>query len=195
MTGNGDGLFPASYAGLHGRSKDRSAEYCSIQNGPYGAIWALPLLLQAVFLHSVFIGSDGGTLYTYSQPLDGFSTFHSDLVICVVPIGKREIIVFALQVHEGKDQLILNHLPEDSCHFVPIDFNQGSLHLYLLHYASSFISFSLPPFRSVFFCTSVAKRVRGISTPLVSSLRMNFPFSRLEKVDSSFSLSPISILS
>ena len=133
MTGNGYRLFPALYTWVDGWSDDGSSEYGSIKNRPDGSVGALPLLLQIVFAHPIFIGSNCCTLYTYTKTLDGLCTLYRHLVISIIPVFQSKVIIFSLQVYKWIKQFVFYHLPDDSCHFIAVNLHQRSLHYNLFH--------------------------------------------------------------
>ena len=55
--------------------------------------------------HSLFIRRDGGTLDAHTVFLDGLGGVDGHLVIGSVTVGQSEIIVQALHIKVGKDQL------------------------------------------------------------------------------------------
>lgn len=54
---------------------------------------------------TLLIRSNSGTFYANVVLLDGFCRINGHLIICLVPVWKPKVIVFAVYVHIGKNQL------------------------------------------------------------------------------------------
>ena len=65
--------------------------------------------------------------------LVGIGSVNGDLVLGLVTVQQTQIVILGLQVHIGQDQLILDHLPQDSGHLVAVHLDQRGLHLNFSH--------------------------------------------------------------
>ena len=129
MTGDGDGFLPGGDQRMDALHHDGFPEHRAIQDRPDGSVGAGPHFFQVVFFHTGCIGGNGGAFYSHSVFFRSQGRIHRHLVIGVVPVFHAQVIVFGLQIHIGKDQDVLDHLPQDTGHFIPIHFHQRSLHL------------------------------------------------------------------
>ena len=134
MTGDGDGLFPVLHHGVDAVDEDGGPEHGAVQNGADGAVGAFPHLGQlGIFLHALLVGGDGGALHGHAQAAGGVGGVHGDLVLGLVAVQQAQVIILGLQVHEGQDQLILDHPPQNAGHFVAVHLHQGGNHLDFFH--------------------------------------------------------------
>jgi hypothetical protein len=83
-------------------------------------------------LDSGLIGSDGGALNTNLAILDGFGGVHGDFIVGLVSVLHTEVKVLDVEIEEWVDEFILDLLPEDSGHFITIEFSDGVLNFDLL---------------------------------------------------------------
>ena len=120
MTCNRDRLLPSADTRLDPFHHNRSTEYRTIKNGADRSVRALPHFLQVIFTHTGAVGSDGGTLYGNAVFFGSFCRIDSNLVICFIPVFQPEIIIFCLQIHKGKQQLVFDHFPQNPGHFIPV---------------------------------------------------------------------------
>ena len=72
-------------------------------------------------------------LHSHAMWLSRLSRVDGYLVIGLVAIRQTEIIILRLQINERKNQFVLNHLPENSCHLITVHLYQWSCHLNLFH--------------------------------------------------------------
>ncbi len=134
MTGDGDGLLPVLDHGLDGGDADGGAEDRAVQNGADGAIGALPHLGElGIFLHALLVGGDGGALDAHAVFFVGVGGIDGHLILRGVAVQQAQVIVFGLQVHIGRNQLVLDHLPEDAGHLVAVHLDQRRFHLNFSH--------------------------------------------------------------
>ena len=133
MAGDGDGLLPGPHHGADALHQNRRPEHRAVQNRPDGAVGALPHLVEVVFRHPGGVGGDGGAFDAHAQAGDGLRRLRGDLVPGGVPIGQAQVVVFGLQVHKGGDEDILDVLPQDPGHLVPVHLHQGRGHFDLFH--------------------------------------------------------------
>ena len=103
--------------------------------------------MQIVFLHALRIGGNGGAFNRYTVLLVGKRRIHGDPVIRGVPVGKAEIVILGFEIDKRKDQHVLDHLPENSGHFVAVHLYKRRCHADLFH---SFPSLPALPPASVF---------------------------------------------
>ena len=128
MAGDGDGLFPVAHAGGDAFHHHRRAEHRAVQYGADGTVGALPHLLEAVFLHALGVGGDGGAFDGYAVFERSLGAFHGDAVIRLIAVLQAQVIVFGLQVHIGQNQLVLDLLPQDAGHLVAVHLHQRRFH-------------------------------------------------------------------
>ena len=129
MAGDGDGALPAADDWLDAAHHDGRAEHGAVQHGADGAVGALPHPLEAVFLDALGVGGDGGALHGHAQALGGLGGVDGHLVVREVAVPEAEVKVLGLEVHEGQDQVVLDHLPDDAGHLVAVHLNERGLHL------------------------------------------------------------------
>ena len=134
VAGDGDGLFPVAHDRLDGIEQDRRAKDRAVQDGADGAVRAFPHLGQLRVLgHPLGIrrdrrAFDGHTVFSRGQRrVDG------DLILRLVAVQQAKVIILGLQLDERADQLVLDHLPEDSGHFVAVHLDERRFHLDLFH--------------------------------------------------------------
>ena len=128
MAGDGDGLFPVAHAGGDAFHHHWRAEHRAVQYGADGTVGALPHLLEAVFLHALGVGGDGGAFDGYAVFERSLGAFHGDAVIRLIAVLQAQVIVFGLQVHIGQNQLVLDLLPQDAGHLVAVHLHQRRFH-------------------------------------------------------------------
>ncbi len=80
--------------------------------------------------------------------LDRLGAIDGDLVIGAVTLLDAEIEILQVNIQIGKDQLILDPLPDDTGHFIAIQFNDGIGNLDLAHGTSVGLGLSLPECRT-----------------------------------------------
>ena len=133
VTCDGYRLFPVLYDGLYAVDDYRRAEYRAVKNGAYRAVRALPHLFEVVLLYALSVRGYGGALYRNAVFLCGVGGVISDLIVRLVPFGQTEVVILCLEVDEGREKLVLYHLPYYSCHFVAVHLDERRLHLNFAH--------------------------------------------------------------
>ena len=108
-------------------SEDGSSEVVSD-----GSVRGFPHFFEFELLDSGLIGGDGGALDTNLAFLDCFGSIHGDLVIGLVSVLHTEVEVLNVEIEEWVDELILDLLPDDSGHFITIEFSDGVFNFDLL---------------------------------------------------------------
>ncbi len=89
--------------------------------------------MQVVLGHALGVRSDSGALHGDTVLLRGVGGVNRHLVCGLVTMNKAKVIVFCLQINKWNDKFILNHFPQDPCHFITIHLNERSDHLNLFH--------------------------------------------------------------
>ena len=133
MTGDGDRLLPILHTRVNTWDSDRCTEHSTIHNTTDSTIRALPHLMKLILIHTLCIRGDGSTLYRYTIFLGSLSRVDGHLVVGLVTIRETQIIILCFQIYKRKNQFVLDHLPEDSCHLITIHLYQWSRHLNLFH--------------------------------------------------------------
>ena len=133
MTRNGDGLFPIPDGRKDSIDKNGGAENRAIQNGADRAVRTFPHGVKVVFRHPLGVGRDGGAFYAYAVFPDGFRRVQRDLIGCAVAFRQAEIKIDGFQIDERLQQFFLDLFPENSGHFVSVQFNKRRFHLNFLH--------------------------------------------------------------
>ena len=136
MTGDDDGLCPTRDQPGDVAHDDRFAENGASENIADGAIGGLPHFLKAEFLDACLIGGDGGALDADMLTLDCFGGVDRDLIVGGVAILDAQIIVVKVHVQIGEDQSVFDVLPNDTSHFIAIEFDDRAFYLNLGHSAS-----------------------------------------------------------
>ena len=136
MTGKRDRLFPVAYAWLDSLHNDRCTENSSVKNRTDRTVRTLVHLLQIVFIHTCMIRCNCRTFYCNAIFLRSFCCIDRYLIVCLITIIQSKIVVLCIQINKRKKELILDHLPEDSCHLVSVHFYQRCRHLNFFHNTS-----------------------------------------------------------
>jgi hypothetical protein len=79
-------------------------------------------LFQSELFYSCFIRCDGGTFDTDFTLFDCFGSVNGDLIIGLVSVLDTEIKVLDWDINEWSDELLFDGLPDDSGHFISIEF-------------------------------------------------------------------------
>ena len=162
MTCNGNRFFPVRDEGNNSLYKDGGTEHCAIQNSADCSVGRLPHLMEIIFLHTGRVGSNSSAFHSHSIFFCGHSTVICYLVAGQIPVFQAKIIVFCFQIYVGRKKDILNHLPDNPGHFIPIHLNKGSghsdfvCHIAYLRFVSPFWGYcsSLGLSRSALWCNS-----------------------------------------
>ena len=105
------------------------SEHCSIEDVSDCAVGGLPHLLELKLLDSGLIGSDGSALNTDFTLLDGVGSINGNLIVGGISVFNAEVKVLDVEVKEGVDEVFLDLLPDDSGHFITIEFSNWVLNL------------------------------------------------------------------
>jgi len=132
VSSNNDRLSPAGdklrdILAENGFSEDGTVEVVSDST-----IGGLPHLLKLEFFNSSLIRSDCGTLDTDLALFDGSGSIESYFIISGISVFHAEVEIFNVNVEEGKDELVLDVLPDDSGHLITVEFGYGVFNLDLL---------------------------------------------------------------
>ena len=130
---DGDRLFPAGDDRLDLGNQNRRAENCAVEHGADGRVRRFPELFEVIFLLPLQIWRDGCALDADMQALDCLCCLYGDGVFCFVAVLDGKIVIFTIQFHEGKNQLVFDHAPEDVCHFIAVELGNGVLHFDFFH--------------------------------------------------------------
>ena len=128
-------LLPAAYQRwehLHIRH-DGGAEHGAVHHGADGAVGGLPHFGQPVLLHALSVGGDGGTFDRHAKPAGGVRRVPRDAVLRALAFRQSQVVIFRFQFDKGRQQLVLDHPPEDTGHLVPVHLHQRCFHLYFVH--------------------------------------------------------------
>lgn len=132
MSSDDNWLFPTWNQSRNITDNNWLSEYCATKNISDGAVRALPHFLKAELLDSCLIWCDGSTLDADTTCSDGIGSINRDLIVCLVSMLNTQIKVLDVEVQEWCDKLIFDHLPDDSGHFITIEFSNWLLNLDLL---------------------------------------------------------------
>lgn len=132
MSANDDGFGPVADESGDVLDDDGLSEDGSVEVISDGAVGGLPHFFQFELLDSGLVGGDGGTLDANFALLDGFSCVHGDLVVGLISVLHAQIKVLDVKIEEGMDEFVFDELPEDSGHFISVQFGDGVGHLYFL---------------------------------------------------------------
>ena len=110
----------------------------TFRRGCYGCV---PLGLRHIFLeaeldHALLVGGDGGALNAHAVLLDGLRRVNCDLVVGLVALLDAEVVIHQVNVEVGKDEAVLDELPDDARHLIAIELNDGVMDLDLFHVRS-----------------------------------------------------------
>ncbi|MPM52316.1 hypothetical protein SDC9_99075 [bioreactor metagenome] len=134
VAGNGDGRLPAADHRADALCHDGRAENRSVQYGPDGAVGGLPHFAQAVLGHPLGIGGDGGAFDGHAVFPGGMGRVHRHLIPGALPLGQAQVIILGFQVNKGREELVLNLLPENAGHFVSVHLHQRRGHSDFFHW-------------------------------------------------------------
>jgi len=104
---------------------DRFPENSAIQDVPDRTIRALPHLFEVEFFHAGLIRGDGGTLDTDTALFDGIRRIYGNLVIGLIPVFHPKVKITDRHLNIGEDEFVFDKLPDDPCHLIAIEFNNG----------------------------------------------------------------------
>ena len=133
MTADDDRLGPAGHQTRHVLANDRLPEHRPAEDVADGAVRRAPHLLQTELLDARLVRRDRRAFDADIVRLDRLGRIDGDLVVGLVTLLDGEIVVEGLEVQIGKDQAILDHLPDDPGHLVPVQLHDRVGHLDLRH--------------------------------------------------------------
>ena len=133
MTADHDRLGPPGHQPRDVLADDRLAEDDAAENVADGAVRRLPHLLEAELLHPRFVRRDRGAFDPDPAGLDGMGGLDCDPVLGQVAIVDAEIEVEQGEVEIRNEQLLLDQLPNDPRHLVPVEVGDRVLHFDLVH--------------------------------------------------------------
>lgn len=128
VTANDDGFGPVFDESGDVFDEDGFSEDGTVEVVSDGSVGRFPHFFEFELLDSGFVGGDGGALDTDFAFLDGFGSVKGDLVVGFISVFHTEIKVLDVEIEEGMDQFILDLLPEDSGHFITVEFSDGVFH-------------------------------------------------------------------
>ena len=143
MSRNSNRLLPGTDIRFDTFYLDWSTKYSSVQNRTNRSIRALPHFFQVILRHAGCIWCDRSTFHCNTVFLSRISCVNGHLVIRLITVFQSQIIVLCIQINIWLQKILLDQLPEDSCHFVTIHLYERGCHLNLCHYASPFLSFDV----------------------------------------------------
>src|SRR4249920_3994468 len=136
MAADDDGLGPARHETRNVAADDRLAEDDPAKDVADGAVRRLPHFLEAELLHPGFVGGDGRAFDADAAVLDGVGGVDGDLIVGRFAVLDGKVEVAKLEIEIGPDQLVLDQLPNDPSHLVPVQIDDGFRHLDLVHWKS-----------------------------------------------------------
>ena len=141
-----DRLIPMRHQARDILTDDRLPEDGAVEDVADGAVRAPPHLLELELGHPRLVRGDRGAFHADAILLDGIRGIDGDLVIGLVTVFDTEIIVFEVDVEVGENELLLDESPDDACHLVAIQFDDGGLHRYFRHVSPRKVGgFPVPP--------------------------------------------------
>ena len=125
VTADDDRLGPARHEARHVLADDRLAEDDAAQDVADRPVGRLPHLLQLELFDAGFVRRDGSALDGHAVLLGGLGGVDGDLVVGGVAVFDGQVVVVEFQVQIREDQLVLDQLPDDPGHFVPVHVDDG----------------------------------------------------------------------
>jgi len=135
VTSDDDRLGPSWDEARNVLAENRLAEHGASEDIADSSVRALPHLLQVELFDAKLIRSDGGALDSNLVLLDGCGAIQSNLVVGLISVLHTKVIILNLEVQVGKNQLILDPLPNNPGHLITIHFHHRVIHLDLGHLA------------------------------------------------------------
>ena len=126
-------LFPACDIALNVLYEDWSAENCSVKFATDYSVRAWCKLFEVVFFYAGCVARDCSAFYADSEPFDCRGRFISYFVICVVTVLQAQIIIFGFQIDERLKKFFFDNRPQNSGHFIAVEFGDCVLHLNFCH--------------------------------------------------------------
>jgi hypothetical protein len=120
---NDDGLLPGTNQPWYVLDDDRLSEHSTVEVVANCAVRALPHLLEVEFLDTGFVRSDGSALDTHLAFADSFCGLEGDLVVSLITVFNAQIEILDVEVEERMDKLVLDLLPDNTGHFIAVEFS------------------------------------------------------------------------
>ena len=60
---------------------------------------------------------------------------------------QAQVVIFAFEIHKGKEQGFLDRLPQDAGHLIPVHLDERGAHLNLVHFRDTTILYPIRPAR------------------------------------------------
>ena len=136
MTADDDRLGPAWHEPRDVAANDRLAEDHPAQDVADRPVRRLPHLLEPELLHPRLVGGDGRAFDADAALLDGVGGVDGHLVFGGVAVLDGKIEGAKLDVEVRLDQLVLDQLPDDPRHLIPVEIDDGVLHHDLVQWKS-----------------------------------------------------------
>ena len=133
MATDDDGLCPARNETRHVAANDRFAENHATENIADCPVRGFPHFLELEFLNTCFIRCDRGAFDADAVFVDRVRGINRDLVIRCVTVLDREVIISQVDIEIGVDQLVADIMPDNSGHFIAIEFDDGVCDFDLRH--------------------------------------------------------------
>ena len=140
VTADHDGVGPARDQPRDVLDHDRLAEDGAAEDVADRAVGRLPHLLEIEFLHPRLVRGDRRALHANAMLADRVRGIDRDLVVRLVALLDAEIVIKQVHVEIGEDQPLADPLPDDPGHLVPVQLDDGVLHLDLGHVRARFLS-------------------------------------------------------
>ena len=123
VTADDDRLRPAGDEARDVADDDRLPEDHAAKDVADRAVGALPHLRQRELLYACLIRRDRGALHADAMLEDRVGGVDRHLVARRLAMLDREVVIPQIDVEVGKNELILDELPDDASHLVAIEFN------------------------------------------------------------------------
>ena len=120
MTANHNRLRPAWHQTWDIGDHDWLTEHDAAENVADRAIWRTPHLLQAKLFNAGFVRRDRGAFDSNAVLFGCIGCVDGDLVVRLITLLDRQVVIFEVDVEIRMDQPVLDHLPDDAGHFVPV---------------------------------------------------------------------------
>src|SRR5215469_2175475 len=128
-----DRLRPSGHQPRHVLTDDGLPKDHAAQDIADRTIGRTPHFLEVELLHAGLIWRDGRAFHPDTHLFDGFGRLNRDLVIGGIAVGDAEIKIAQLDVEIGKDERILDGLPDDPGHFIAVELDDRIRNLDLCH--------------------------------------------------------------
>src|SRR3984957_9238214 len=128
-----DRLGPAGYQARHVGDHDRLTEDDAAEDVANRPVGRAVHLLQRELLHARLVGRDRRALDADAVLFDRVRGVDCDLIVGRVAVLDAQVVVLQVDVEVGQDQLLLDERPDDPCHLVAVELDDGVLHLDLGH--------------------------------------------------------------